>query len=154
EKAVLFGVGSGHCFNFLNWMLNNAPDGMFIPNLVGLLFQVSEIVSRNLGQGGAHDDFFHGSLLMLLQDLLRTQIEKHGKVDILALLNMAQDLPKSPEAAADKNSAIVQLIDDALKNNPNSPEMQQAHKYLLQSWPNLAEKTRSCILQSLEVLLK
>ena len=157
RNVILFGPSHGHRFNFLTYEMQRYGHGKaIIENIVELLMQASEVLSRTHGSG-KRGDFFEIAMRQLLRNCLEVVIAATDKIDLEEILKMVQSLPNSREQAEERYGTIwsMELLRKAEEraSEEHRKGLEFARNYITQEWPSLADPTRSSIAITLSVLI-
>ena len=155
KDVIRFRPGD-HGFNFLTYEARRPGAGKaIIENILLILMQAAEVASRKHGNR-AGDDFFEEAMKQLLRNCLHLVIITTGGVDLGVILEIVQSLPqrRNDLEEPEKFRSLQILAEAERKATPDrAEEIKMARQYITQAWPSLADRTRSSIAITLEVLL-
>lgn len=147
--------GGSHCFNFLDYELRHNDGAGFVENVVQLFLKALEAGGRS-ARGNSADPYWETALAELLRNTI-SLIYLTGTAGGLAEMHkVVASAPTSPELALDPawqqdsecGLALLVAEGEAQSRPELAYELEQTASYWRQTFPSLAEKTRSIIVQS------
>ncbi|MEM8667418.1 MAG: TraM recognition domain-containing protein [Planctomycetota bacterium] len=164
DSVVVFGFGQPWKFNPCDYELRVASTyGVSATkNLVDLLVDLSDTVGRKEGKGGGDDQtYWSDQLRALCTNGLDVMQAAGWRVSLPKLKEIVRSAPNQRDQLADENwrvrSACYRCIVDGDRRRSSLSETQQvdfeeAARYWLDEWPNLAPRTRSVIQSTFSAL--
>jgi hypothetical protein len=152
---VLFSPEQPWRFNFFNEELQRKGRGAGLTeNLVKLLCTIADITKGDSGKGGGQEDgkYWEDSKTQLLRNLVDLVIMAKGRITVSELFDVLSSAPKSIEqtrsAEWQRGSRCCQYLKEAYqrpKTAAQEADFRVIDNYWMQTFPELAEKTRSII---------
>jgi hypothetical protein len=155
EADVLdFGLGSGHAFNYLNWISTRHKDGrLVVEETVHGLTQLTDILERRRGRD---DQFFTTAADQLYRTASEVLQKANGQIDLDSFAEMLSSMPRDPNQVRSKESFCGRMLEKAwlrTKGTDQEQEMRAVFRFLQVDWPNWAVDTRESIRASAQVPL-
>lgn len=149
---VRFAPEAGHSFNFLDFELTSPGGGV---NSAAQLLQDLVEFSTRASASQSSDPFWQLSAARLLRMALVICAEARTPCSVEHLYRFLTSLP-SKESLHDpawRDSFAAKSIGLAADRQPRSPDFDLAATYLLEEWPNLADRTASSVLAQAMVVV-
>ncbi len=160
DDLIVFGEGSDHQFNFLDYessIRNDSGKGI-VQNIVDVL---TTVIKASDAEHGKNEEFWSKSLNQLLINSINLCLLATDKIRFEDLYKIVKSTPRTEKQRDSykwqQQSLCYQMLTHAanrLNNMSQSPELEKkvrklykCEDYFLESWCNLAEKTRSIIEQ-------
>jgi hypothetical protein len=156
DDVIFFGPNHSHQFNFLTYEASRYGKGKaIVENIVQLILQSAQVLSRKYGQGKG-DDYFENAMKQILRNCLEVLLAAEGEITLTRVLKLVQTLPSNRNDVLEPEKfEALRLLVYAEENAP--PErahgLALARGYFTDEWPALGDRTRSSVSTTLTGVL-
>jgi hypothetical protein len=156
RELTVFGPGSGHYFNFLEYENSRGGLGAGLTSNVAELF--AAIAETNQGKSGAMEAYWMNALKQLLRRAIDLLVMANETLSLPLLLDVIMSAPQSIEEANSdgwkKNSFCAKCIETATgeRTQENEADLEHTIRYWLREFPALGDRTRSSIVSMFTVI--
>lgn len=156
DSLIVFSPSEGWRFNFLDYeMRRPGPGAGLTDNLVSLFYQVMENAENMSSSGRNSDPFWDRAMKRMLRNAIELVRYGTGRLSLEDLYGVILSAPQSLEQANSEkwaeNSFCYHCVakgEEQEKTAGQQRDFELAARYWLSDFPNLAEKTRSIIVES------
>ena len=154
---------NGHRFNFLSYLVDRF--GRFsgcTEILLNLLEEIQEVINRasSIKQGKGDESFWILARRELARNVIDLLILATGSLSASHIVEVIRDAPRSLEQIGNPEwqkhsviSTLFKMAREQVGNGPMAHDLALVEGYFSQSFPNLAEKTRSVVETALLSML-
>ncbi len=153
--VVLFGPKYKQEFNFLTYEAGRAQGKAVVENIVQLLLQSAQVLSKKYGHGKG-DDYFENAMKQILRNCLEVLLASEEEIRLDRVLEMVQNLPSNRNDVQEPEKFLpLQLLEQAeAKQIPERAQgLKLARGYFTNEWPALGDRTRSSVSTTLTGVL-
>ena len=156
RELTVFGPGSGHFFNFLEYEYSRGGVGAGLTSNVAELF--AAIAETNQGKGNSMEAYWMNALKQLLRRAIDLVTMAKGTLSLPLLLDVimsaAQTLEEANSEDWKKNSFCSKCLKAAAsrKTKENEADFEHTKRYWLREFPALGDRTRSSIVSMFTVI--
>lgn len=148
KRVIMFGPGSGQCFNWADYEYQNFGDGKGrVDNLMSVFTAMTEVMLRS-SQGKQSEPFWEYLNLQGFRNLFFIDGKANGSIDLSRILKMWQSLPQNFDQLDEphRRASLRALIEAKRRCNASDlRSFELAETWLTSQMPALSERTRSCI---------
>lgn len=152
--VINFSIGSGHGFNFLQYLSNQRTDpGLIVEMVVYVLMETLDILSRHTMR---EDRFFREAAKELFRNICLVLYIAEGSIRLEALAEMLSNVPRDANQARSTSTYFGQMLEKAWKNAAGTPleaQMTAVIRFFTVDWANYAIETRESIRATAQVLI-
>ena len=160
QQLCIVEPGGKFKLNFLDYEAHRSDaGGGLIENLVNLFYTIVEVYTRSQGDLAANG-FWENAGRQLLRNILRVLIHSRETLSLEDIRLLLTECPKNSKDAQNGQWHLskhfgkwLQWAIDRTKDTPQENSLAEARRYWLSEFPDLADKTRSCLIISLTAML-
>jgi hypothetical protein len=147
RDGIFFGQGDDLCFNFLDYELQRGKAKRLGSRNASLI--LAELISLTQRSAGRTDDFWNHAANEMVSQVLELFMAAGELPSLKLAKEVIESAPKAgqvKDSLWQKDSKCYGLIVKGRSRAAGDPDFEQAERYWLEQFPNMAEKTRSSIV--------
>ena len=147
RDGIFFGQGDDLCFNFLDYELQRGKANRLGSRNASLI--LAELISLTQRSAGRTDDFWNHAANEMVSQVLELFMAAGELPSLKLAKEVIESAPKAGQAKDSlwqKDSKCYGLIVKGRSRAAGDSDFEQAERYWLEQFPNMAEKTRSSIV--------